>query len=169
MINPLTLAAAAVSYTDCPITTRNFKVELNEGITGSRNDGTGKLMLPTQKVGERLLKIIYGQKQPIKVNGRKIGFRKTGNRVDHKLAKELDITPYLPPELEEERAEKLAKLDVAFHIDKVQFGIFYREPGDPPTASRRFSNEYELSHKDKGAGRVWIEYAHKLIRVQVRT
>ncbi|KAH8099527.1 RdRP-domain-containing protein [Cristinia sonorae] len=145
----------------------NFHVELNEGITGTRNDGTGKLTLPTQKDGARFLKMVYGHGKAIKVNGRKLGFRRTGNKVDRRLVTQLDITPYLPPELEEEREDKLAHLRPAFHIDKVQFGIFYRDPTDPPGSSRRFANEYELSHKDKGAGRIWIEYAHKLIRVQL--
>lgn len=139
---------------------------LNEGITNTRNDGTGTLTLPTPKVGEKFMKLVYGKRKDVTVNGRKIGFRKTGN-VNRRLAKELDITPYLPPELEEEREEILAQLNISFHADKLQFGIFYRDPTDKPTASRRFSSEYQLSHRDKGVGRVWIEYAHKLIRVQV--
>ncbi|THH29583.1 hypothetical protein EUX98_g4606 [Antrodiella citrinella] len=145
----------------------NFRVVLNEGITGVRNDGTGMLILPTARIGDMFMKLVYGRKRAVTVNGRKLGFRKTGT-VNIRLAKELNITPYLSPDLEEAREEKLAKLDIAFHIDKVQFGVFYRDPTDPPNASRRFSNEYELSHKDKGAGRVWIEFAHKLIRIQYR-
>ena len=144
----------------------NFKVELNAGITPTRNNGTGKVTFPSPKVGEKFMKLVYGKKKAIRVNGHKVAFVKT-KQVNHRLAKELDITPYLPPELEEEREHKLAQLDIAFHVDKVQFGVFYRDPKDPPQASRRFSTEYELSHRDRGAGRIWIEYSHKLIRIQV--
>jgi RNA-dependent RNA polymerase len=82
-------------------------------------------------------------------------------------AQTLEKTPYLPPEIEEEREEKLQKLDVGLHVDKVQFGIFYRELYDLPEASRRFSNEYELSYKNRSAGYLQIEYDHKLIRIRV--
>ena len=85
-----------------------------------------------------------------------------------KKAQSLEKTPYLPPEIEEEREEKMQKLNVGLHVDKVQFGVFYRIPGDSPKASRRFSNEYELSHRDRSAGFLQIEYDHKLIRIQVR-
>lgn len=83
-----------------------------------------------------------------------------------KKAQTLEKTPYLPPEIEEEREEKLQKLDVGLHVDKLQFGIFYRQPGDPSESSRRFSNEYELSHNNRSAGLLQIEYDHKLIRIK---
>lgn len=85
-----------------------------------------------------------------------------------KKAQTLEKTPYLPPEIEEEREDKLTKLDVGLHVDKLQFGVFYRDRADPPEASRRFSNEYELSHKNRSAGYLQIEYDRKLIRIRVR-
>lgn len=83
-----------------------------------------------------------------------------------KKAQTLEKTPYLPPEIEEEREEKLQKLDVGLHVDKIQFGVFYRSSTDSPGASRRFSNEYELYHRDRSAGLLQIEYDHKLIRIK---
>ncbi|TCD70921.1 hypothetical protein EIP91_000827 [Steccherinum ochraceum] len=144
----------------------NFRVELNPGITNTRNDGTGKLFLPSLSVGNKFMKAVYRYGKTISVNGQKLTFVKTG-KMNGRLGKELDITPYLPPELEEEREDILSHLAPAFHIDKVQIGVFYRDAKDPANASRRFSNEYELSHKERGAGLIWIEYAHKLIRIQL--
>ena len=61
----------------------------------------------------------------------------------------------------------LAKLDIAIQVDKVQFGAFFLESEDPANKPRRFSNEFELSHQDRGAGLLQFGYLHRLIRVQV--
>ena len=83
-------------------------------------------------------------------------------------AETLDKTPYLPPEIEEEREQILDKLNVRLYVDKLQFGVFYRKAEDSMQASRRFSNEYELSYRNKSAGLLHIEHDHKLIRIRVR-
>ena len=79
------------------------------------------------------------------------------------------LSTWTPPDIEEEREEKLQKLDVGLHVDRLQFGVFYRMRADPPNASRRFSNEYEFSRKNQSAGFLQIEYDHKLIRIKVRS
>lgn len=79
----------------------------------------------------------------------------------------LDKTPYLPPEIEEEREHILDRLNIRLYVHKLQFGVFYRKPEDSMQASRRFSNEYELSYRNSSAGVLHIEYERKLIRIRV--
>lgn len=146
----------------------NFKVTLNPGHGGVQNNGSGSLILPNRKVGDKFMKLIYEEHVPIVLNDRRMRFFRSKSKPSRGLKETLEKTPYLEPELEEKREEKLRKLDVGLYVDKLQFGIFYRRPKDPMTASRIFSNEYEVSHRDKGAGLLWFEYDHKLIRIQVR-
>ncbi|KAI0718290.1 RdRP-domain-containing protein [Fomitopsis betulina] len=89
------------------------------------------------------------------------------NRPRPNLTQILEKAPYLPPDIEEEREEKLRKLDTSIHVDRIQFGIFYRPAGAAPDAGREFSNEFEISHPERGAGILWFEYDHKLIRIQM--
>ncbi|KAI0094073.1 RdRP-domain-containing protein [Irpex rosettiformis] len=144
----------------------NFDVQLNKS-HGVQNNGTGVLTLPDRSVGQKLFKLSKTNELPVTVKGKKIYFTISGKKPMRKKAQTLEKTPYLPPEIEEEREEKLQKLDVGLHVDKLQFGVFYRERVDLPEASRRFSNEYELSHKDRSAGFLQIEYDHKLIRIRL--
>ncbi|KAI0748499.1 RdRP-domain-containing protein [Daedaleopsis nitida] len=144
----------------------NFKVTLNAG-QGVSNNGSGSIILPNRKIGDKLLRWVYEDRNPILINGRKARLFRTKNRPGRGLKETLEKTPYLEPELEEKREDKLRRLDMGLHVDKLQFGVYYRRPEDPPTASRIFSNEYEISHRDKGAGLLWFEYDHKLIRIQL--
>ena len=146
----------------------NFKVTLNPGRGGVQNNGSGVLILPNRKVGDKLLKWVYEERNPVLILGRKIRLFRTKERPSRGLKETLEKTPYLDPGLEEKREEKLRKLDLGLYVDKLQFGVFYRRPQDPMTASRIFSSEFEWSHRDKGAGLMWFEYDHKLIRIQVR-
>lgn len=102
------------------------------------------------------------------LNGRRLNFRRTQTKIPYPLLQELDKTPYMPPDLEEKREDKLRQLSLSLHVDKVQFGVFYRLSTDGRHVSRRFSNEYEVSFKNKSAGILWFEYDHKLIRIQVK-
>lgn len=146
----------------------NFEVELKQG-HGLRNDGTGILTLPDRQVGQKLVKLSRQRALSIEVKGKRVFCHISGKRPMRKKTEALDKTPYLPPEIEEEREQILEKLDVRLYVDKVQFGVFYRNADDSVQASRRFSNEYELSHKDKSAGILHIEYEHKLIRIKARS
>lgn len=147
----------------------NFKVELNYNPQGYFHDGTGNLVIHDRHVAERLIRISHDSKSPdILVKDRKLRMYKAPKGPPRGLTALLSKTPYLDPDLEEARETTLTKLDIGLHVSKVQFGIFYRQPGAPPTASRLFSNEYEISHQHKSAGILHIEYDHKTIRVQVR-
>ncbi|KAI0647398.1 RdRP-domain-containing protein [Trametes meyenii] len=145
----------------------NFKVTLNPGIGGVRNNGSGSLILPNRKVGDKLLKRVYEEGKPVIVNGRRMRLFRAKKMPGRGLRETLEKTPYLEPDEEEKHEEKLCKLDLGLHVDKVQFGVFYRPPDAPMTSPRIFSNEYEISHRNKGAGLLWFEYDHKLIRIQV--
>ncbi|CDO73610.1 hypothetical protein BN946_scf185014.g80 [Trametes cinnabarina] len=145
----------------------NFKVTLNPGAGGVQNNGTGSLVLPNRKIGDRLMRRVYEEKKHIVINGKKLRLFRAKKPPTRSLRETLDKTPYLEPDEEEKREEKLRRLDIGLYVDRVQFGVFYREPKDPMTAPRIFSNEYEISHKDKGAGLLWFEYDHKLIRIQL--
>ncbi len=156
-----------VSSLRSPIVYSNFKITLNPG-QGSRNNGTGSLILPHRKVGDRLMKWVYEERNPVLINGRKARLFRSKSKPGRGLKEQLEKTPYLSPDVEEKREEKLRKLDLGLHVDKLQFGVFYRRPEAPMTASRIFSNEYQISHRDKGAGLLWFDYDHKVIRIQVR-
>ena len=105
----------------------------------------------------------------VKVLGKKIRFRMTGNKPGRSLQATLAKTPYLDPDIEEEKDTIISKLDVGIQINKVQFGVFYRRAQDPPNGFRFCSTEYELNDPTRSAGMLQFEYAHKLLRVQVRS
>lgn len=146
----------------------NFDVELNKSF-GLQNNGTGILTLPDRQVGQKLVKMYRQKALSIEVHGKKIFFHISGKRPMRKKAEILDKTPYLPPDTEEEREKILEKLNERLYVDKLQFGVFYRRADDSTKTSRRFSNEYELSHCDKSAGILYIEYDRKLIRIKVKS
>ncbi|KAH9843166.1 RdRP-domain-containing protein [Rhodofomes roseus] len=150
----------------------NFQVSLNEGPNGITHNGTGILSLGSRKLGDRFLRWLHNpglheSDIDVQLNGRKIRFFRSKNRPNHGLQQILEKAPYLPPEIEEEREDKLRQLDHSIHVDKIQFGIFYRPVDAKPTEGRAFSNEFEISHREKGAGILWFEYDHKLIRIQM--
>ncbi|GJE87096.1 RdRP-domain-containing protein [Phanerochaete sordida] len=146
----------------------NFEVILNKHRTvEARNDGTGVLILPDRKVGQTLLRFIRAGTHRVRVGNRKVHMSMSQRKPDHRIKERLEKTLYLNPEIEEELATKLEKLDVGLHVDKLQFGVYYRRPGDNVKQSRLFSNEYEVSYVDKSAGLLQFEYTHKLIRIRL--
>ncbi|KAI8989763.1 RdRP-domain-containing protein [Trametes punicea] len=145
----------------------NFRVILNPGAGGVQNNGTGSLILPNRKIGDKLMKRVYEENKAIVINGRKIRLFRSKKLPGRGLRETLEKTPYLEPDEEEKHEDKLRRLDIGLYVDKVQFGVFYRRLEEPMTAPRVFSNEYEISHQNKGAGLLWFEYDHKLIRIQL--
>ncbi|KAL6305270.1 RdRP-domain-containing protein [Sparassis latifolia] len=143
----------------------NFKVTLNPGRHGINNNGSGLLVLPSRKIGDKFLRWLHGQGNTVHIKDHKLRFFKSRNKPAYGIAHVLDKTPYLPPEIEEEREDVLRKLNVGIYVSKVQFGVFYRRKGSPDNASRAFSEEFELSHENKSAGSLSFEYDHKLIRI----
>lgn len=143
---------------------------LNKAPQGIYNNGSGKLILPDRSVGENLVKgTKNGHGPSIVVQDKILRLYFGRSKPETKVTTLLKKTPYLDPNLEEEREMKIDTLkNDWWHIDKVQFGVFYQRKHDPPTAHRCFSNEYEMSHTNKSAGMMRIEYELKLIRMQVR-
>lgn len=103
------------------------------------------------------------KKNHIKVGRNKLWFNHSDTKPPRALAATLDKAPYVSPDIEAERQDKIRKLDVQLRVDKVQFGLFYRER---PGASRNFSIEWEGSYTNKSVGWLSWEYEHKLIRIQ---
>ena len=85
---------------------RNFKVTLEKGLGGVQNNGMGTLILPSRKVGDKLMKWIGGRKHKITINGcdmRVFRSQKPSTRGLSQITQTLEKTPYLEPEIEEER------------------------------------------------------------------
>ena len=141
---------------------------MNEG-QGSSNNGTGTLILHDSKIARKFTDLANNNSDYfVRVFRKKLRFRVTGKAPSHSLQATLAKTPYLDPKIEEARETTIAQLDVGIQVDKVQFGVFYRRAQDPPNGYRLFSTEYELSYPKKSAGILQFEYAHKLLRLQVR-
>ena len=115
------------------------------------------------QIGQTFLKWNRKENNSIEVNAKKLKFFPAATKPAFALAMTLDKTPYIDPDIEEERQEKIRKLDVSLRVDKVQFGLFYRPPLG---VTRNFSVEWEgFANKSL----VWLfwEYDHKLIRVRI--
>jgi RNA-dependent RNA polymerase len=147
----------------------NFQVKLNLNPAGGvRSDGTGTLTIPSEKLGHKFLEYVYNN--PLKINKKRLKFFRK-EAPEKWLSLTLEKTPYVSPDLEEERDRKLRALDGRLRVDIVQFGIFYR-PNYPSTDSeplqpRAFSIEWEGNYVKNSIGWLAFEYDHKLIRITV--
>ncbi|PPQ77522.1 hypothetical protein CVT25_011319 [Psilocybe cyanescens] len=169
----VTRAIAAVLHSEdfAPVTEGrliNFRVKLNESTAGGiRNDGTGVLTLPTDTIGSRFLGYVFNDR--IKIDKRKLKFSKSGKPPPEHLSLTLKKTPYVNPDIEEERQQKVWALDTKLRIDTVQFGIFYQsqypEKKNVPQPPRAFSVEWERDYTRNSYGCLHFEYDHKLIRI----
>jgi RNA-dependent RNA polymerase len=149
----------------------NFQVKLNINPAGGvRSNGTGTLIVPTKKIGNKLLEHL--RHNPLKIDKKKLRFFRDGGP-PKRLALTLEKTPYANPDLEEEREEKLLALEGRLRVGIVQFGIFYQpkypSKDDEPLRPRAFSIEWEGDYVKHSSG--WLtfdsEYDHKLIRITV--
>lgn len=141
----------------------NIEVILNQSNAGRSHDGTGKLTLPTRHDGEKFFKWLRAGNS-IKVDDRKLFLRKAINRPKHFVAHKLQRVPFVDPDIEEEREQKLARLDYNLRVTRVQFGIWYTPPGQ---ASRAFSVEWDHDCKVNDVAWLYFKYDHKLIRIEV--
>ena len=147
----------------------NFKVKLNKNPAGGvRSDGTGTLTVPSEKIGNKFLEHL--RHNPLKIDKRKLKFFREG--VPPKgLALTLEKTPYVNPDLEEQREKKLRALEARLRVDIVQFGTFYRptypSKDDDRLLPREFSIEWEGNYVKNSIGWLTFEYDHKLIRITV--
>jgi RNA-dependent RNA polymerase len=147
----------------------NFRVKLNPSKAGGvGNDGSGILTLPTAEIGLKFLNWV--KDRPLKIEGKKVKFYRRGNPPPG-LALTLDKTPYIDPDIEEQRQEKIWDLRDQFRVDAVQFGVFYRPkyPSSPQErlTSRAFSVEWEGTYTTESIGWLSFEYDHKVIRIKV--
>lgn len=148
----------------------NFRVKLNPSKAGGvGNDGSGILTLPTQNIAGKFLSWV--KDTPLRIEGKKVKFYRRG-QPPHGLALQLEKTPYINPDLEEERQQKLWDLQDLFRVDAIQFGVFYRPkyPSTPkePLKPRAFSVEWERKYVSESIGWLGFEYDHKVIRIKVR-
>ena len=147
----------------------NFQVKLNKNPAGGvRSDGTGTLTLPSEKIGNKLLEHLHHT--PLKIDNKKLKFFREG-APPKGLALTLEKTPYVNPDLEEEREKKLRALEARLRVDIVQFGTFYRpkypSKDDELLVPRAFSIEWEGNYVKHSIGWLTFEYDHKLIRITV--
>ncbi|KAF8798201.1 RdRP-domain-containing protein [Phlegmacium glaucopus] len=145
----------------------NFQVKLKPNPAGGvRSNGTGVLTVPSETTGHKLLEYLYNN--PITIDKKKLKFFKKG--IPYKgLALTLEKTPYVNPDIEEERQKKLRALEAKLRVDCVQFGVFYR-PTYPsnekePLRAREFSIEWEGNYAKHSIGWLGFDYDHKLIRI----
>ena len=149
----------------------NFQVKLNKNPAGGvRSDGTGTLTVPSEKIGNKLLEHL--RHDPLKIDNwkRKLKFFREA-APPKGLALTLEKTPYVNPDLEEEREKKLRALEARLRVDIVQFGTFYRpeypSKDDERLEPRAFSIEWEGNYVKHSIGWLTFEYDHKLIRITV--
>ena len=147
----------------------NFRVKLNKNPAGGvQSDGTGTLILPSEKIGNKLLG--YLRNNPLKIDKKKLKFFRERDPPEG-LALTLEKTPYVNPDLDEEREKKICALETRLRVDIVQFGIFYRltypSKDDEPLRPRAFSVEWEGNYAKHSIGWLTFEYDHKLIRITV--
>ncbi|KDQ61150.1 hypothetical protein JAAARDRAFT_152238 [Jaapia argillacea MUCL 33604] len=147
----------------------NFEVSLNPGLSLIRNDGSGKLTLPNDKVWRKLKEWMYAQGNSIKVLDRAIRLYPTRNKVKHGLKQVLQKAHYMDPALEKEHDEKVQQLDAEFRVVKVQIGIYFRSSYGPRSGGRSFSSEWEAKYDATQKSVAWLRfyYDHKSIRIKL--
>jgi RNA-dependent RNA polymerase len=166
----------------------NFKVTLEEGIGGVRNNGKGRLftgmrqdrrlktsliiagtlVLPSRRIGQIFLDWVHQEDNFIQVDKKKLKFYPTHGKTRYlkELKMILEKAPYVDPEIDEQRQIALSKLDRSLRVDEVQFGIICQPKGRGPLRPRVFSIEWSRSYEESLA-MLRFEYDHKLIRIEV--
>jgi len=151
----------------------NFRVKLNDSnLGGVRNNSTGTLTLPTARIGNEFQRYIGNN--PIRVLGKKLKFIRCKELPAKDLALTLEKTPYINPDIEEERQRKIHQLQDPLRIDEVQFGVYYRTYPKTQTVTatkyvppRAYSVESKLNYTVRGEGWLRFEYDSKLIRIEL--
>ncbi|KAL4268526.1 RNA-dependent RNA polymerase [Pleurotus pulmonarius] len=147
----------------------NFKISLGDSkLGGVRNDGSGVLTLPDVSVGDRFLR--YVKDRPIKMGKQRLRFYRAGPPSDW-LAKTLERTHYVDPDVEERHEAINNSLGDALRVDAIQLGVFYR-PSYPRhekdrLVPRAFSIEWEKDLVSSSSGWLYFSYDHKLLYIEV--
>jgi RNA-dependent RNA polymerase len=138
----------------------NINVKLIESeIYGYHHDGRGTLTLPTRPIGERFLRWTKTEDNIVRVCGRKLKFYPTRHRPSRALQETLVKVPFIDPDIRQEHERKLSNLTDAIRIVRVQFGVFFSEPGQP---GRSFSVEWDRDCTVRDVAWLWINYDHKV-------
>lgn len=145
----------------------NFKVELNEGHSGVQTDGSGYLTVPDWKIGSKFMQLISRKKLVVKIHGRKLYFAPSRRKVQKGVIQVLQKVPFQDPSIERELDEKLLQLDRQLRVNKLHFGVWSRRPEIKPATRGIFCSEWQREYTSIGNALIWIEYAHKLIRIQL--
>lgn len=100
----------------------NFDLKLGEGVFGSiRNDGTGTLTL-TKEAGKKFYRLYRQREIVIKISGRELKFYPSDKVPRRDLTLTLQKAPFIDPDIEEDRQQKLDFLQESFVVAKVQIG-----------------------------------------------
>ena len=152
----------------------NFEVELEESSNGLPSNGKGKLVLPDSALGKRFMAWARRRGSPgvrVAADGRerRLYLRQLETRPGRNFARNLQMTPYQNPMDQQERERIIQEVKgIRILLDAIQFGVFFRQDGEPIKANRSFSNEYEIRPPDTFAGDLSFDYDGKTFRIEVR-
>jgi RNA-dependent RNA polymerase len=146
----------------------NFQVVMGKSPAGRVHNGEAALRLPT-KLGPQLFRWYRdSEKHRIVVNGRPLRLFRTDNHVPSDVKQVLEKALYVDPDKDKlcMQTEDCARA-VHLRIAIIQFGTWYKASNTPGT-TRSFSVEYERNFLNHSAAYLFMEYEHKLIRIDVR-
>ena len=147
---------------------RNFRIELEKSTNGLPSNGTGRLIIPDRDVGQQFLKWAFSRGNAVLVLGKRLWMKEHNEPPSGTIVKRLLMTPYLDPMVEQERQDKVDTIRrVRIVLDAIQFGTYFRREGEPNTANRSFSNEFEIRRTDTFSGELMFDYDYKLFRIEV--
>jgi hypothetical protein len=156
----------------------NFKVTLpaHESFHG-QHKGHGYLTIPDERLGNQFLG--YCRSSPIKIGRKKLRFTRRPNDPEKSGEhRRLLKTVYVDPEVLEEEKRIVTQLDREFHINEIQFGVFYHEKTYPDSQIRQvpfdrsikqppvlYSVEWEEKRR---SAKLMFDYKDRSIQLQVR-
>jgi RNA-dependent RNA polymerase len=146
----------------------NFQVVMGKSPAGRVHNREAALRLPTN-LGPRLLRWYRdSEKHRIVVNGRPLRLFRTDNHVPTDVKQVLEKALYVDPDKDKLRTQREdGAHSIRLRIAIVQFGIWYKASNAPGTR-RSFSVEHERDFLNHSAAYLFMEYEHKLIRIDVR-
>ncbi|KAI9446032.1 RdRP-domain-containing protein [Lactarius indigo] len=149
-----------------------FEIVPGESPAGRIHNGTALLRV-CSGLGERLFRWIFESSKNTFVvgnSGRALRLFKTHRDVPPDVEYKLEKALYVDPNQEKERQKIEDKArQVRLRIAKVQFGVWYTQPGSnsPPNHGRTFSIEHEREFLSKSAAYINIVYERRLICIDI--
>ncbi|KAI5995827.1 RNA dependent RNA polymerase-domain-containing protein [Pisolithus orientalis] len=142
----------------------NFQVVLNANDCGGvRNNGNGTFTV-TKATGKRFNQLNVRREISVIVKEKKLKFRPTREHVSMATEMTLEKAPFIDPDIERQREEKLVALQDGFVVCRVQIGTFYCPDN---TGHRAFSIEWEKDLMRRSMAWLNFEYDHKLMRIEI--